>query len=80
MFNVFDCQVPANRAGHSAVSTGAEALVCGGYSSKTATSTKFSDNGNSKEFCGIRGSQVSSCPEGHDAADYQTYEFQEKFF
>lgn len=25
-------------------------------------------------------SQVSSCPEGHDAADYQTYEFQEKFF
>ena len=39
-------QMPANRAGHSAVSTGSESILCGGYTSKTSTSVTFSGNGN----------------------------------
>jgi len=42
-------KMPANRAGHTAVSTGSEALVCGGYVHKTPEETKFVGAGNDIE-------------------------------
>ena len=36
--------MPTNRGGHSAVSTGAEALICGGYTFKNQSLTSFAGN------------------------------------
>ena len=45
----FNTELPTNRAGHTAVSTGSQALVCGGYSAKTASGTQFVGNGKGLE-------------------------------
>jgi len=44
-----NARMPANRAGHTAVSTGSQALVCGGYTLKTPARTTFAGAGNDIE-------------------------------
>jgi len=44
-----NAQMPVNRAGHTAVSTGSEALICGGFTKKQTTSTVWAGNGNDIE-------------------------------
>jgi hypothetical protein len=44
-----NARMPANRAGHTAVATGSQALVCGGYTLKTPARTTFAGDGNDIE-------------------------------
>jgi len=47
--NEINKELPKNRAGHTAVSTGLQAIICGGYASKNPSNTIFVGDGQTLE-------------------------------